>query len=229
MASKKKKYSPDPFSEQEIRKKRKFPIIDTILMVCLVVLQICMVILAIVYNPQPQDVINAYEITVEPRGDGTLDITYRLLWTPLDEDEPLTWIEIGMPNRSFTVDRTSLGGAASSTVPYIEDDFCTLEVHLDRAYTAGEQLEICFTVNQANMLCKDEDGYFYELIPSWFNATPVEHFTFRWKDAVGLTETNAASKKSSYHVWEGEMPCGTYVPMTVRYNADSFRGAQTVI
>ena len=47
------------------------------------------------------DVINNYEITVNPRKDGTLDMLFNIKWTVLDSktEGPLEWIKIGIPNR----------------------------------------------------------------------------------------------------------------------------------
>lgn len=227
---KKKVRNAAPFSEDQIRSRRKFPIGDTVILVALAVIQVCLIVFAVIHNPKPRDVINEYEITVDPRQSGALEITYRFVWTVMGGDD-LTWVEVGMPNASFVPDEGSLTGAARSVRRYEDEDYgyASLEVYLDRAYTAGETFEFSFSIVQPDMLCADKDGgYFYELVPCWFNSIPVEHYTFRWKDALSLTESNADSERFSYHLWQGSLDCGGYVPMRVHYNADAFRGAETV-
>ena len=170
--------------------------------------------------------IKEYEITVEPCENGTLDITYSFVWQALDTSEDLTWVEIGMANEHFVAKTVS--NTISAVEKYTDGDYVSLQIDFKRAYQGGETLEFSFTVNQSAMLCKDGDGYFYEFVPGWFNATPVEHYTFRWKDADGLITSNAQREKGGYLIWEGVMDCGTYVLMNVGYDAAAFDGAATV-
>jgi hypothetical protein len=72
-AKKQKKYD---FSKETIKKRRAFPTAKTILLVCLVVLQVICVLGIIFYNPSPQDVIEKYNIYVTPNDDGSLNIDY---------------------------------------------------------------------------------------------------------------------------------------------------------
>ena len=227
MASKKKNFV-DKFSDEYIRKHRKFPTLNAILFVLLMMLQISLLVGAFLYDPQPQDVIKEYEITVEPRENGTLDITYRFVWQAMDTSEELTWIEIGLPNQFFTINSNSLSDTIAYADPYVEEDYVAVRLDLKRAYRGGETLEFSFRINQQNMLCQDDEGYFYELIPGWFNGTPVEHYTFRWKTSDGLLSANTDAERFGYRVWEGKMDCGTYVPMQVRYSADAFENARTM-
>ena len=46
------------------------------------------------------DTIHSYTVTVEPRADGTADITYDFDWEVIggQPDEPLSWVQIGLPN-----------------------------------------------------------------------------------------------------------------------------------
>ena len=222
--AKKKRYE-DPYSEETVRKKRSFPTGNTVLLVLLIVAQVSMLIAAIGYDPQPQDIIKEYEVTVVPQENGSLDITYRLVWQALDTSEDLTWIEIGMPNAAYTVYHNSLSPNISYAAPYEDGAYTSLQLDLDRAYRGGETLQVYFTVNQQRMLCKDAEGLFYELVPGWFNATPVEQYTFRWERPASNLYTNATTEDNDWLIWKGSMPFGTYVPMQVRYPADAFAGS----
>lgn len=209
----------DPYSEEEILKNRTFPKKNTIWLCVCVVAQIALILFAVFYQPKPQDKIEEYYVTVTPLSDGSLDIEYYLKWMPLDEDEPLTWLEIGTANEQFTIDRSYSSPNISTITKQNEDGFTGVRIDLDRAYSAGAVLELSFKINQQRILCRDEAGYFHEFVPGWFNSTPVEHYEFRWKN--GGPEGD--------HVWRGELECGEYVMMNVRYtDPHEFDGQSTV-
>ncbi len=223
--AKQEKYG--PYSPEIIRKKRTFPKSKTIgLFICLGIQVLC-ILFAVFFTPKPQDRIQRYELLAEPQADGTLDLEYRFVWTALDTSEDLTWVEIGMPNRNFQFYKNSFSSNIISYEKYIDGSYVSARLYLDRAYRGGETLTFSFRVNQEKLLCQDDGGYFYEFVPSWFNATPVEHYSFVWKDDAPIS-TNATTQKNGYPAWEGSMPCGTYVSMQVQYSGDAFLGASTV-
>ena len=226
--AKKKIISETDFSEEYIKKHRVFPKGKTILLCVLVAIQIALVCAFIFYDPQPQDVIDEYLLTVSPREDGTLDVKYEFVWTPLDTSEPLTWVEIGMANDEYAVIEGSLSSNIRSVKKYVEDDYVSLRVYFHTPYIAGDTLRFSFSVNQHSILCKDINGYFYEWVPGWFNYTPVESYRIEWMRTEGLTGANYDSYESDRLIWTGEMPCGTYVKTYVEYAPDAFPTAQTV-
>ena len=71
--------------------------------VCIII-QVAAGLFAFNYEPKPQDVIKEYNVTVEPRANGTLDIYYNFLWHAVDTTEELSWVDIGMANFEYTVD-----------------------------------------------------------------------------------------------------------------------------
>ncbi|MBQ9132568.1 MAG: hypothetical protein IJX62_08900 [Clostridia bacterium] len=224
----KKKRHNDPYSEETVKKKRKFPQSNAILLGLCVFLQVLLILFAILFQPQPQDVIREYGLTVTPMEDGSLEMEYRFVWTALDTEEPLTWVEIGVANPRLNYDPTQVSDNIRR-INYVEDgDYTALRLDLNRAYHGGETLEFSFTLRQYDMLCQDANGYFYELVPGWFNATPVEHYTFRWATSKNVESTNSDTKTGSYYIWEGSMDCGTYVKMDVRYRGTAFAGESTV-
>jgi multisubunit Na+/H+ antiporter MnhB subunit len=229
MAEKKKHLDPDDFSEETVKKKRKFPKSNLALLIVFAVLQVLLILFAIVYQPKPQDVISDYVITVTPEEDGGLIMEYSFVWTALDTDEPLTWINVGVANSHVNYYPSTVSSNIKNiTLVDEEDGYTALRLDLDRAYRGGEVLRFSFTVKQYDVLCKDEHGYFYEIVPGWFNSTPVNHYTFRWATDKAISSTNAPAKMGSYYVWEGEMPCGSYVKMNVRYGSTTFADAYAV-
>ena len=216
------------FEEAYIKKKRKFPVGNTLLMLAVLLVQIGMVFGAFCYDPKPQDIIRQYDVTVEAKEDGSLDIAYRFVWEALDTAEELTWIQIGMANGNYTVYPDSVSDTIGQYTQEDYDGEVYLTLDLDRAYTGGEVLEFSFKINQKDMLCKDADGYFYEFVPGWFNETPVENYTFRWTDDGHIRSVSGAQRQAGYYSCSGSFECGGYALMTARYGQDSFSGCATV-
>lgn len=205
------------YTEEEIRSNRSFPTANTILLVIIIAVQIGLVVLGICYQPKPQDVIHQYNVTVQPLSDGSLDIEYHLVWEALDTSEALTWVEIGMANDNFSVYSDSVSSNVFIYSKYTDGDYVSLRLDFERAYLGGEVVEFSFKINQKDMLCKNETGYFYEFVPSWFNAVQVEHYEFLWR-----------MNGSDDYVQRGSLDYGEYSKMTVQYGMDDFAGCQTV-
>ena len=205
------------YEEKYLKSNRTFPAANTVLLCIVLAVQIGLVILGICYQPKPQDVIHQYNVTVEPQDDGSLDIEYRLVWEALDDSEALTWVEIGMANENFSVYPDSVSCNVLTYSKYTDEDYVSLRLDLRKPHYAGDVLDLSFKVNQKNMLCKNENGYFYEFVPSWFNAIAVEKFEFVWL-------VNGAKD----YVQRGSLDYGEYRKMTVQYGMDDFAGCQTV-
>ncbi len=216
------------FSEEYIKAHRTFPVGQTVLLVLLVFVQICAILFAVFYVPQPQDTIRDYRVTVVPRDDGSLDITYDIQWKALDDTEPLTWVQIGMANGDFSVYHASLSANILRASREIDGDYTALRLDFRNAYLGGEELTFSFTVNQRRMLCSGASGYFYEFVPGWFNATPVENYTFRWLADEDVLMAEGAVRQEDYYTWSGSLPCGGYRTMYVRYAPEAFAGQETV-
>ncbi len=207
------------FSEKTIEKKRKFPVVNTVLLAILIAAQLVCLLVAIFYQPKPQDIIEDYTIYVTPKEDGSLDIEYRFLWTPLDENEPLEWVEIGMANESFTI-----LNELSSNIRYVdrytdEEGYCYVEVYFSRPYNSGETFEFSFKVNQKWMLCTNGDDVFYEFIPGWFNYTQVKHYSFNFYKYGDIASYNGDTQDAQWLTWEGSLDYGYFRRMRVNYNS----------
>ncbi len=216
------------FDEKSIKSKRTFPTGKAIAMVVIILFQVLILLWAFSFEPKPQDEILSYDVTVIPRDDGSLDIQYSFVWKALDPTEDLTWVEIGMANEHYTVDPVSLSPTITNYTQVNYDGEVYLELDLDHAYSAGDVVEFSFRVNQRNMLCKDDSGYFYEFVPCWFNATPIERYTFRWENSDSITGTNDGQNRGLYYAWSGSLDCGEYAMMRVHYDKNSFDGCRTV-
>lgn len=216
------------YEEGYIQDHRIFPTGKVVLLAITLLAQIGMLVAAFCFEPKPQDIIHQYDVTVEALEDGSLDISYHFVWEAVDTSEELTWVEIGMANPNYTVYPESVSDTIRKYTKDSYEDEVYLVLDLNRAYVGGETLEFSFRVNQKKMLCQDEDGYFYEFVPGWFNSTPVEQYTFRWADDVGLLSAEGAQQQEDFHVWSGSFWCGEYAIMKVRFDRECFSGADVV-
>lgn len=209
--------SKEKYTEEEIRSNRKFPVGYTVILIVIIAVQILLVAFGITYQPQPQDLIHQYNVLVSPRSDGTLDITYHIWWEALDESEALTWVEIGMPNSNYSVYPASVSSNIRTYRHQVDGDYVALRLDFNQSYLGGDMVEFSFKVNQKDMLCMNEQGYFYEFVPSWFNAVQVEQYAFQWKMENGQD-----------YFKRGSLDYGEYCKMTIQYGPDAFAGCQTV-
>lgn len=204
------------YDPQYTKSQRTFPTTSIVLLAIILAVQIGLVIFGFAYQPKPQDVIHQYDVTVTPRTDGSLDIEYHIVWEALDPNEPLTWVEIGMANQNYTVYADSVSDNVLYYSKYSSDGYVSLKLGFGRAYRAGDVLELSFKINQKDMLCKNEQGYFYEFVPGWFNAIQVENYCFRW------------CKPRGDLIWEGALDYGEYCIMTAQYGPGDFSGCQVI-
>ena len=203
------------YSENDIKRNRTFPVWGTILLVVIVAAQIGLIVLGICYQPKPQDLIHLYKVTVQPLEDGSLDIEYRLVWEALDEDEDLTWVEIGMANENFSVYPDSVSSNIKTYSTYSDSYYVSLQLDFENAYSAGDVIDFSFKINQRNMLCENGKGYFYEFVPGWFNAIQVKEYEFLW-----LTQ---GAKTLDLR---GSLDYGEYRTMFVQYGKEDFDGCR---
>ena len=205
------------YTEEEIRTHRKFPTGNTVWLIIIVAVQVGLILLGVFYQPKPQDVIHQYDVTVQPLTDGSLDITYHLVWEALDTSEELTWVEIGMANDNYFVYADSVTDNISTFSKYTDEGYVSLRLDFVKPYLGGDVIDFSFKINQRNMLCKNESGYFYEYVPGWFNAIQVEKYEFLW-----------LIDGAKDYVQRGSLDYGEYKKMTVQFGMHDFDGCQIV-
>lgn len=205
------------YEDKYSKTNRTFPVGNTVLLIIIIAAQIGFILLGILYQPKPQDLIHQYNVTVEPLADGSLDIQYEFVWEALDTSEELTWVEIGMANEHYTVYGDSVSSNIGSYGQYSDDGYVSLRLYFTDAYIGGDVLEFSFKVNQKDMLCINEKGYFYEFVPGWFNSIQVEQYEFRWCLDGGDDYTLS-----------GSLDYGEYDKLFVQYGKDDFSGCQVV-
>lgn len=230
---KKKKINKDKnnYSPEVVKKRRVLPKKNIALLILLLAIQITGVVLASLYEPKPIDVIEEYNVTVDiDETSGYMTIEYDILWRALSESESLEWVDIGLANEYCTLLTDSLSDSVAGAEIYTDEDYVAARLYFKESYLAGETVRFKFTVEQREMLVDGGDGYFYELVPGWFNEIPVEHYRFSWEYDSDITYIGGDPELvEDRYVWEGSLEPGGYVPLRVEYDYRVFgEGVDTV-
>ena len=174
------------------------------------------------------DEIQEFYITVTPNDDATLDMIYHLRWKVLDStsEGPLEWVKIGVANR-FVTDIRALSDSIDD-ISYSSEDGAFIRCDLDRAYYAGEILDIDFSFRQERIFTKSEGDYIeFGFMPGYFPETEILSFRLAWMKADGfdLLGTNADLETAESYVWDEAIPRGGRIVCEMRYTRASFPNA----
>ena len=190
------------------------------------------------------DYIPRYVVTVDPRQDGTADITYEIDWQVIggDADDYLTWVKIGLANACVD-DMTPLTDTIQD-IGYSGDGGSYAKVTFTQRYYApgyAEQkgaesrVHFAFTVHQSHLFTLNLDNTAsYDFTPGWFDELCVESMEVRWRMVDGCTADNTGTD-GDYLTWEfGPLTHGqagevhVTVPVTDTLDTDAaFTGNET--
>ena len=137
------------------------------------------------------DEIERYEITVNVRQDGTLDIKYEITWKVLSDKngkEPLTWVLVGIPNEH--VDQIQALTDNIKTAVYSHDrggDFVRIDFSED--HYQDEVITFSFAIHQSYMYMLDEEDVCrYSFTPGWFEKIEIKELHMGQKYKVPALE-----------------------------------------
>ena len=207
--------------------KKKIKPIHIIVIFILFLIQVGTVVGVIFSGKAPLDEILLYKIDTVVLDDGKMQNTYYIEWKVLNETKegPLTWVMIGMPNSNFIIE--SFGEDVITASPYsISQEFVRCD--LKYVYGRGQIAKIKFTVTQSAMLCNDNDNYFYEFIPGWFDEIEIKNYEFNWKKDSRIISNNADVDEGTTLTWKGSLKKGGHRVINVGYNSTAFLENQTV-
>lgn len=158
------------------------------------------------------DRIHSYTVTVDPRADGSADITYDIDWEVISgsPDEPLSWVRIGLAN-SAVDDFENLSPDTVSQVRYrAEGGGSFAQVVFKNRYYApdyaaqvgGEsRVRFAFRVHQSELYTLNGDGSAdYVFTPGWFSDLSIDDLTIRWKALDGM-QADTDTLEDGYYVW----------------------------
>ena len=146
------------------------------------------------------DYIRNYVVTVDPREDGSADITYDIDWQVIDGDatDYLSWVKIGLANAS--VDELTPLTDTNADLQYSSDGGSYAKVVFARRYYAPDVAEenggessvhFAFSVHQSHLFTKNDDGTAnFNFTPGWFDDLSVENMQVRWRNYDGFVADN---------------------------------------
>ena len=171
------------------------------------------------------DEIQNYTIIIDPRLDGTLDMTYHIEWKVLNDsaEGPLSWVNIGIPNQH--VDSIT---ALSNTINAIDyssyQGGSYVRIDFDRSYYKDEIVSFDFSIHQSYMYQIDQSKHqcSYTFVPGWFDEIEVKQITVYWNQKDVLI-TPSDSIENGYYVVSDTLSKGEKLSITVAYSLDSFQ------
>ena len=175
------------------------------------------------------DVINEYTITIEPRTDGTLDMTYHLEWKVLDSttEGPLEWIKIGIPNGN--VDNIKAISSNIKKISYYQDNGDFVRIDFKQSYEEDSTIDIEFKLHQSYMYTLNEGSCKYSFTPGWFDEINVKKLTIRWKADKISKYTPKASATGGYYIWtKNNLLKGTTYTVNITYPSNAFNTTDTM-
>ena len=168
------------------------------------------------------DRINEYNITVDPRNNGSLDIVYNIKWEVLDSDSegPLEWVKIGIPNSS--VDNVKAVSKNIKSAKYYNDNGDFVRVDFKKPYLKGEEAEFSFSIHQDYMYKIEGDKCVFEYTPGWFDNIEVKKINIFWNSKNVLTSSNIDVNSDNYLVWSSSLKKGKKITANITYQKNVF-------
>ncbi len=170
----------------------------------------------------PIDEVTKYEITLEPRNDGSMDMVFSFDWKVLNDtrEGPLTWLIIGIPNEhvdeitALTGNIENIGYSSYQGGSFVRIDF-TEPTHAD------ETIHFAFSTHQSHLYNIEKGFVDYSYQPGWFSEIEVKQAIVRWKKTNVLVN-NANSEDDNYWIWDYPLNFGETIEVHVRYSELSF-------
>lgn len=172
----------------------------------------------------PLDEIQSYEIKIDPRTDGTLDMHYTIVWKVLDDESegPLEWVKIGNPN-SHVDEIVGISDNIEEIRSYEVNGDSYIRIDLDRQYHKNEVLTLEYTIHQSYMYIVEEDSHLvrYSFTAGWFPEINVKNIKVLWNE-TNVMEASTNQREKGYYIWEDSLNMDERFNVSVKYNSDVF-------
>lgn len=203
--------------------KKKFTTLTSIFLSIILIISFSVSAFAATSNPL--DEISYYEVKIDPRSDGTLDMKYKIDWVVLDSEKegPLEWIKIGIPS-SHVDEIVGISDNIKEIRYYNEGSNDYVRIDLDRDYLAGEKLTLEFSIHQSHMYIIEEENNLlrYSFTAGWFPEIEVKQIKILWNSKNVLEATSAKKNSDSYYEWTSSLAMDEKFNVSVKYNLDVF-------
>lgn len=170
------------------------------------------------------DRIRNYDISVSVNDDATLNIAYNIEWHVMETcDEPLEWVEIGIPNN-----RTVSYKATTDNIKSIKTKSSNgshVVIYFDKKVKAGETINFGFEIVQDYMyeMNKYEEGLsVFEFTPGWFEEIFVERISVTWDADKAEAWSPSAILDNGKIVWTSSLGKNEKMTVSVTYPNSAF-------
>ena len=163
------------------------------------------------------DQINEYNITIDPRNNGSLDIFYNIKWQVLDSDTegPLEWVKVGIPNSS--VDSIKAKSSNIKSAKYYKDNGDYVRIDFKQKYYKDEIVEFSFSIHQDYMYMIENDKCNFEFTPGWFDDIEVKKINIFWNAKNVYTSSSKTTNSDNYLTWSSSLRKGKKLTVNVTY------------
>ncbi|MGN1298439.1 MAG: hypothetical protein ACI4UE_00420 [Candidatus Scatovivens sp.] len=203
--------------------KRKISLLISLLLVLLLTFSISLTAFAVTSNPL--DEILYYEVIIDPRSDGTLDMKYKINWKVLDSERegPLQWVKIGVPN-SHVDEIVGISNNIDEIRYYEEGGSNYIRIDLDRDYLKDETLTLEYSIHQSYMYIVEEDKHLirYSFTAGWFPDIEVKELKILWNSRNVLEVSSNGDTLNGYYIWSSPLKMNEKFNISVKYNSDVF-------
>ncbi len=142
------------------------------------VLNIILVVLTIIFLPSIGTCdtgtyeIEDYTVTMTPKQNGSVKITYYQKWRVTGGHIP--WITVGMANSAFSLIHSETGKNIVRIKPQNSRSWSGVRITLDKDYQTGENFEVKFAVLQNRLFYAHTGGYHLHFTPGWYDRAVIK-------------------------------------------------------
>lgn len=177
---------------------------------------------------QPLDEIHLYETTINPRKDGTFDVTVKITWEVLDSttEGPLEWIKVGVPNKYVDEIKAISSNIVDIKYKPILFEGSFIAIYLDKPYYAGEIINIEYSYHQSRMYILRGQYCDYNFSIGYFNEIKVDKAIVKF-NKENVFNANTMDQDEKYFIWEDELNFGETIKIQIRFKESNFIGLNT--
>jgi hypothetical protein len=170
------------------------------------------------------DEIQSYNITVDVRDDGSLDMNYKISWEVLDSDSegPREWVKIGVPNKHVD-EIKALSDNIQKAYFYEDSDGIFIRIDFTKKYYAGEIIDFEYSFHQECMYIINgfTKKVTYKFTPGWFDDIYIKDLYIKW-NSKNIKDASTNCIDGDYYYWRTFLTTGRKYKTSVTYDSNAY-------